>query len=119
MRAPARITIGLTALTATLVLAGTQVEFDESVDFNKDPYVPANADDAIVADQVARSDAVFFGGGDQMRYVRTLFDCEFVAVPDRHPLEPQRREQRLVQLGPVLGQIAGPELSAKRLGDVA
>ncbi len=53
------------------------VPIDESVDFNKDPYVPANATSQIVADQVARSDAVFFGGGDQMRYVRTLLDCQF------------------------------------------
>jgi cyanophycinase len=55
------------------------VPIDESVDFNKDPYVPTNADSAVVAAAVAGSDGVFFGGGDQMRYVRTLLDCEFAA----------------------------------------
>lgn len=55
------------------------VPIDESVDFNKDPYVPANAESAAVADEVERADAVFFGGGDQMRYVRTLLHCEFAA----------------------------------------
>jgi cyanophycinase-like exopeptidase len=55
------------------------VPIDESVDFNKDPYVPANAWSTEVAAEVAASDAVFFGGGDQMRYVRTLLDCEWVA----------------------------------------
>jgi cyanophycinase len=52
------------------------VPIDVSVDFNKDPYVPENADSPAVAAEVRNTDAVFFGGGDQMRYVRTLFECD-------------------------------------------
>ncbi len=51
------------------------VPIDERIDWKKDPYVPANADDPDVAARVAKADGVFFGGGDQMRYVRTLMDC--------------------------------------------
>ena len=43
--------------------------------FEGDLYGPDNADSGKVAAQVRRSTGVFFGGGDQMRYVRTLLDC--------------------------------------------
>jgi cyanophycinase len=49
---------------------------DTRVDWKKDPYVPANADDPAVAAEIGRSTGVFFGGGDQMRYVRTLLRCQ-------------------------------------------
>lgn len=52
------------------------VPIDERVDWKKDPYVPESADSAEVAAAVAAADGVFFGGGDQMRYVRTLLDCQ-------------------------------------------
>ena len=52
------------------------VPIDEAVNYDGDPYVPANADDPDVAQAVADATGVWFGGGDQMRYVRTLFDCE-------------------------------------------
>lgn len=51
------------------------VPIDGTVDYDEDPYIPANAWDTEVAAQVAASTGVFFGGGDQMRYVRTLFEC--------------------------------------------
>lgn len=51
------------------------VPIDGSVDFKKDAYVPANAHSPEVAAAVAAADGVFFGGGDQMRYVRTLMTC--------------------------------------------
>ncbi len=51
------------------------VPIDPSVDFAGDAYVPANAHSAEVAAQVRASTGVFFGGGDQMDYVRTLFTC--------------------------------------------
>jgi cyanophycinase-like exopeptidase len=43
--------------------------------FPGDAYGPDNADSATVAQQVRRSTGVFFGGGDQTDYVRTLMDC--------------------------------------------
>ncbi|QIG39357.1 hypothetical protein G5T42_07535 [Microbacterium sp. 4R-513] len=51
------------------------VPVDEAVDYAGDGYTPANALDAGVAAEIAASTGVFFGGGDQMRYVRTLFAC--------------------------------------------
>lgn len=51
------------------------VPIDEAVNYEGDPYVPANADDARVAQSVYDTTGVWFGGGDQMRYIRTLFDC--------------------------------------------
>ncbi|WP_439593760.1 cyanophycinase [Microbacterium sp.] len=51
------------------------VPIDGGVDYEGDPYTPDNADSAAVAAEVAASTGVFFGGGDQMRYVRTLFEC--------------------------------------------
>jgi cyanophycinase len=52
------------------------VPIDTRVDWKKDPYVPANAESEAVAAEVRASTGVFFGGGDQMRYVRTLLRCE-------------------------------------------
>lgn len=52
------------------------VPIDTAVNFAGDAYKPSNANDPKVAREVAKSTGVFFGGGDQMRYVRTLFDCK-------------------------------------------
>ncbi|MFC5788720.1 hypothetical protein EDM22_15575 [Agromyces tardus] len=52
------------------------VPIDTAVNFAGDQYKPSNANDPKVAREVAKSTGVFFGGGDQMRYVRTLFDCK-------------------------------------------
>jgi len=43
--------------------------------FDGDAYGPDNADSRTVADNVRLSTGVFFGGGDQTDYVRTLLDC--------------------------------------------
>jgi cyanophycinase-like exopeptidase len=51
------------------------VPIDTAVNFPGDPYTPGNALDPAVSAEIAASTGVFFGGGDQMRYVRTLFDC--------------------------------------------
>lgn len=51
------------------------VPIDTAVNYAGDEYTPARADDPDVRAQVAAATGVFFGGGDQMRYVRTLFDC--------------------------------------------
>jgi cyanophycinase len=52
------------------------VPVDTSQDeFLDDAYGPDNADSRAVAAQVRRSTGVFFGGGDQTDYVRTLLDC--------------------------------------------
>ena len=51
------------------------VPIDAAVNYDGDAYTPAKAGDSEVAAQVAASTGVFFGGGDQMRYVRTLFEC--------------------------------------------
>jgi cyanophycinase len=48
--------------------------------FEGDAYGPDNADSAEVASAVRHSTGVFFGGGDQTDYVRTLLDC--VPAPD-------------------------------------
>ncbi|WP_345800490.1 cyanophycinase [Microbacterium sp. AZCO] len=52
------------------------VPIDTGVDFPGDTYTPANASDPAVAAEIAASTGLFFGGGDQMRYVRTLFSCD-------------------------------------------
>ena len=51
------------------------VPIDTAVNYDGDTYTPANALSAEVAAGVVASTGVFFGGGDQMRYVRTLFEC--------------------------------------------
>lgn len=51
------------------------VPIDTGVNFAGDAYTPANAFDPAVAAEIAAATGVFFGGGDQMRYVRTLFEC--------------------------------------------
>jgi cyanophycinase len=55
------------------------VPIDTGVQFPGDAYKPSNANDPKVAREIAGSTGVFFGGGDQMRYVRTLFDCKQAA----------------------------------------
>lgn len=52
------------------------VPIDSAVDFEGDLYTPDAADDESVAAEIRASTGVFFGGGDQMRYIRTLQDCE-------------------------------------------
>ncbi|WP_426321745.1 hypothetical protein [Microbacterium sp. E-13] len=52
------------------------VPIDTGADFPGDTYTPANAADPAVAAEIAASTGLFFGGGDQMRYVRTLFSCD-------------------------------------------
>lgn len=52
------------------------VPIDGRIDYDGDPYSPDGAADPEVAAQIAASTGVFFGGGDQMRYVRTLFTCD-------------------------------------------
>lgn len=47
--------------------------------FAGDAYGPDNADSRAVAREVGRSTGVFFGGGDQTDYVRTLMDCKSAA----------------------------------------
>lgn len=56
-------------------LASYAVPLDGAVNYDGDPYTPAAAHDPAVVEQVRASTAVFLGGGDQMRYVRTLLDC--------------------------------------------
>jgi cyanophycinase-like exopeptidase len=51
------------------------VPIDAAVNFPGDAYTPGNALDPVVSAEIAASTGVFFGGGDQMRYVRTLFEC--------------------------------------------
>jgi cyanophycinase len=59
------------------------VPIDVAEDFKNDPYVPGNAESRRVAAKVRAADGVFFGGGDQMRYVRTLMkDCTPSDAPD-------------------------------------
>jgi cyanophycinase len=55
------------------------VPIDTAVNFAGDAYKPSNANDPKVAREVAKATGVFFGGGDQMRYVRTLLDCKYAA----------------------------------------
>lgn len=55
------------------------VPIDTAVNYDGDPYVPENAFSPEVAARIAEADGVFFGGGDQMRYVRTLLECEDAA----------------------------------------
>jgi cyanophycinase len=55
------------------------VPIDTAVNFAGDAYKPSNANDPKVAREVANATGVFFGGGDQMRYVRTLLDCKYAA----------------------------------------
>ncbi|WP_341952116.1 cyanophycinase [Salinibacterium sp. TMP30] len=55
------------------------VPIDGAVDYPGDEYTPDRANDPAVAAAVRESTGVFFGGGDQMRYVRTLQNCEDAA----------------------------------------
>ncbi|MGR0318454.1 cyanophycinase [Agromyces sp. ZXT2-3] len=56
------------------------VPVDAAVDYPGDEYRPDRADDPAVVAELADATGVFFGGGDQMRYVRTLQDCEPVPL---------------------------------------
>jgi len=51
------------------------VPIDTAVDYQGDQYRPDRADDPEVVAELGDATGVFFGGGDQMRYVRTLMDC--------------------------------------------
>ncbi|PRI12471.1 cyanophycinase [Leucobacter massiliensis] len=51
------------------------IDVNPGEDYPGDPYSADNADDPEVAAQIAASDAVYFGGGDQVNYVRALMDC--------------------------------------------
>lgn len=51
------------------------VPIDTAVNYDGDVYTPAKAFDPEVSAAIEASTGVFFGGGDQMRYVRTLFEC--------------------------------------------
>ncbi|MFE6254740.1 cyanophycinase [Agromyces sp. NPDC057865] len=51
------------------------VPVDAAIDYPGDEYRPDRADDAAVVAEIEDATGVFFGGGDQMRYVRTLQDC--------------------------------------------
>lgn len=51
------------------------IDVNPSEDYPGDPYTAANALDSNVANEIRNSDAVYFGGGDQTNYVRSLFDC--------------------------------------------
>ena len=51
------------------------VPIDGAVNYPGDPYTPAEAASPAVVAEIAAATGVFFGGGDQMRYVRTLLEC--------------------------------------------
>jgi len=52
------------------------VPIDEADNFPGDWYVPANSYDPEIARGISASTAVFLGGGDQMRYLRSMLECE-------------------------------------------
>ena len=52
------------------------VPIDEADNYPGDPYVPANSYDPEVVRLIGASTAVFLGGGDQMRYLRSMLECE-------------------------------------------
>ncbi|QIM16172.1 hypothetical protein G7067_06650 [Leucobacter insecticola] len=56
------------------------IDVNPTEDYPGDPYTAANAFDATVANMIRSSDAVYFGGGDQTRYVRSLLSC---TAPDQ------------------------------------
>lgn len=75
--------------------------------FEGDAYGPDNADSRTVAREVRRSTGVFFGGGDQTDYVRSLMDCR-PAVDEAY--RTCRRTRVLAAVGSVLradGVVAG------------
>ena len=75
--------------------------------FEGDAYGPDNADSRAVAGAVRASTGVFFGGGDQTDYVRTLMDCR--PAPDE-AYRSCRRTRVLAAVGSVLradGVVAG------------
>lgn len=56
------------------------VDVNPGEDYPGDPYSADNAKNAAVAQAVRDSDAVYFGGGDQINYVRAFMDC---TAPDQ------------------------------------
>lgn len=56
------------------------VDVNPGEDYPGDPYSADNAKSAAVAQAVRESDAVYFGGGDQINYVRAFMDC---TAPDQ------------------------------------
>ncbi len=52
------------------------VDVNTGLDYEGDPYSADNARDQAVADEIAKADGVFFGGGDQTNYIRAFMDCE-------------------------------------------
>lgn len=56
------------------------VDVNPGEDYPGDPYSADNAKSAAVAQAVRDSDAVYFGGGDQINYVRAFMDC---TAPDQ------------------------------------
>lgn len=56
------------------------VDVNPGEDYPGDPYSADNAKNAAVAQEVRDSDAVYFGGGDQINYVRAFMDC---TAPDQ------------------------------------
>lgn len=86
------------------------VPVDTAVNYDGDDYTPARAFDASVAAQVATSTGVFFGGGDQMRYVRTLFECmdaELEAYTDCSDTPVMAAIRQVADRGVVAGVSAG------------
>lgn len=51
------------------------IDVNAGEDYPGDPYSADNALDPSVAAEIASSDAVYFGGGDQINYVRALMGC--------------------------------------------
>ncbi|TDN91471.1 hypothetical protein [Microbacterium sp. BK668] len=86
------------------------VPIDTGVNFPGDTYTPANAFDAGVSAEIAASTGVFFGGGDQMRYVRTLFECadaELEAFTDCSDTPAMAAIREVASRGVVSGVSAG------------
>lgn len=56
------------------------IDVNPGEDYPGDPYSADNAFSPEVAQMIRDSDAVYFGGGDQTNYVRSLFEC---TAPDQ------------------------------------
>jgi cyanophycinase len=52
------------------------IDVNPGEDYPGDPYSADNAFDPAVAAEIRSSDVVYFGGGDQTNYVRSLFECD-------------------------------------------
>ncbi|MBK0422190.1 cyanophycinase [Leucobacter sp. CSA2] len=51
------------------------IDQNPNPDYPGDPYTAKNAAHPEVVAQIEQSDAIYFGGGDQSRYVRALMTC--------------------------------------------